>query len=801
MRRTLFAVLALLVGLAPAQAAGLLIPEEKNLPPLAMLNHSVTISIEDQVAVTRVEQTFRNHTSRDLEATYVFPVPKGASVDKFTMWVDGKETKAEVVEAKKAQEIYASIVRRTQDPGLLEYVGADLVRMRVYPVPKKGDQKVSVRFTSVAPKEGKLVEYVYPLKTDGKAVETLEKFSVTATIKSQHSVLNVYSPSHGISMKRISDKEVKVSFDKDQGALDRDFQLFYSMGKDDLGLTILTHRPISAEKGFFTLLIDPRHSMGEKYRIPQDMVLVMDTSGSMRGTKMEQARKALKYCLEQLDKSDRFGLIRFATTVEPYEEKLLDCSGEQIKKAVKWVDDLDATGGTAIQPALEAALKMRSKDTDRPFTIVFFTDGQPTFGETNPDKIFENVSKKNTDNARIFTFGVGDDVNAALLDKLASSTRALSAYVRPEEDIEHKVSTLYGKMSNPILTNLKLSTTSDVKFSEVYPVDLPDLFHGGQLVVMGRYSGKGASAITLTGKVGKDEKQFVYEHTFPDKTDDGREFVEQLWARRKVGALLDQIRLSGENKELVDEVTSLAKKYGITTPYTSYLIVPDGPAPDSNKGGGKDKGKGEPVARVQPVPSSLGGGGKSPPKQVLELAKKGEDRGKQRGFHMDKELAENAKKEGKDKDAKSEEKTYSRALDQKNAYDDARKRFGKGDKEGVQSGKLGVELAVNTCNLRTQSRMDRVAVRNVYGRQCLEVDGVWIDEAFTPKTEAVVVKAQSDAYFLLLGKHPELKKVFALGNYLVWVAPSGKALVIDANHGKEKLSDSEIKELFTAKKK
>src|SRR5262249_29110722 len=315
--------------------------------------------------------------------------------------------------------------------------------------------------------------------------------------------------------------------------------------------------------------------------------------------------------------------------------------------------------------------------------------------------------------------------------------------VRPQEDIEHKVSTLYGKMANPILTNLKLATTSDVKFSEVYPVDLPDLFHGGQLVVMGRYSGKGPSAITLTGKVGKEEKQFVYETTFPEKTDDSREFVEQLWARRKVGALLDQIRLSGENKELVDEVTALAKKYGITTPYTSYLIVPDGPAPVAKKGG--DKGKHDPVARVQSVPSGLGGGmgngkdkGKAP-KQVLELARKDEDRGQQRGFYAESELKENASREAKDKEAKAEEKTYSRALDQKNAYDEAKKRFGKGDKDGVQTGKLGVDLAVNTNNLRSQCRMDRAAVRNVNGRQCLEVGGVWIDEAFTAKTDAVVV--------------------------------------------------------------
>src|SRR5215472_4438992 len=214
MRRYLSVVAVLLCWGAAAHGHGLLIPEDKSLPPLAMLNHKVSITIDDQLAVTKVEQTFRNHTDRQLEATYVFPVPKGASVDRFSMWVDGKETKGELVEAKKAREIYTSIVRRTQDPGLLEYMGSNLLRLRVFPVPARGDQKVALSFTAVAPKEGKLVEYVYPLKTDGKAIETLERFSIQATVKSQHGLTNVYSPSHALSLKRNSDREVIVSFDK-----------------------------------------------------------------------------------------------------------------------------------------------------------------------------------------------------------------------------------------------------------------------------------------------------------------------------------------------------------------------------------------------------------------------------------------------------------------------------------------------------------------------------------------------------------------------------------------------------------
>ena len=266
--RSFVPALAVLVALASSAGAhGLLIPEDKTLPPLAMLRHHVTISLDDQVARTRVEQTFRNHTDRALEATYVFPVPKGASVDRFTMWVNGKETKGELVEADKARQIYTSIVRRTQDPGLLEYLGNNLLRLRVFPVPAKGDQKVSLSFTSVAPKEGEVVSYTYPLKTDGKATRTLEEFAVTVSIKSQHPVTNIYSPTHAVTVKRHGDK--------------------------DVGLTALTHKPVSAQDGYVALLITPRVELSDRYQVPRDVVLVLDTSGSMRGVKMEQARKAL----------------------------------------------------------------------------------------------------------------------------------------------------------------------------------------------------------------------------------------------------------------------------------------------------------------------------------------------------------------------------------------------------------------------------------------------------------------------------------------------------------------------------
>ncbi len=817
-----FSVLTLVLAWAGAvHAHGLLIPVEKTLPPLAMLNHKVSISIEDQVAVTKVEQTFRNHTDRQLEATYIFPVPKGANVNKFTMSVGGKEVTGELVEADKAREIYASVVRRTQDPGLLEYMGNNLLRMRVFPVPARGDQKVSLSFTAVIQREDDLVAYIYPLKTDGKATSTLEDFAITATIKSQHAVQNVYSPTHGIVVKRTNDKEVVVHFDRYQGLLDKDFQLFYTIGDKDIGLTALTHRPMSGENGYFMLLVTPKVEMTQSHQIPRDVVLVLDTSGSMRGVKMEQAKKAMRYVLDNLTSGDRFAMMNFATVVNTYKSGLTKVNRESVEDGRKWISKLEATGGTAINDAMLTALGMRTGDTGRTFNIVFFTDGMPTIGETNPDKILKNIAAKNTANTRIFTFGVGDDVNATMLDQMAEQSRAVSTYVRPAEDIEAKVSGLFSKISHPVLANLKLTATNDVSLSEIYPPQLPDLFHGQQLTVLGRYSGKGPSAIKLTGAVGKEEEEFVYEMTFPKRTNEDKEFVEHLWARRKVGYMLDQIRTNGEKKELVDEVVTLAKKYGITTPYTSYLIVPDTAVPVAGRmaGGGGLAMQPSP-ATVAPLPTAppphtavpygsyaSGVPGSYSSRQALPwrpfLWPTTPSKCSPRPASLPCNrmgLAQQAFNGPAPAVQPTGSVPLNATKEKVQAYDQAREALARRDQNAVQAGRLGVDLSVQTNNLRNQSQLQQTAYRNVQGRNCMEIGGVWIDDQFDAKMPVVTVKAQSEAYFRIMERHPQVRDVYQLGNYVVWVTPTNTVLAIDANNGKDKLSDEEIDKLFVAKK-
>ncbi len=816
MRRVLFAALVLAAA-PPAFGKGLLVPDDVKLRPLALVSHRVTVAIDDQVAVTTVEQTFRNHTDRNLEATYLFPVPKGATVNKFTMWVEGKETQGELLDATAANDVYTSFVRRTQDPGLLEYMGNSLMKLRVFPILPKADQKVKISFTSVSQQDGGVVEYIYPLKTDGKGTQTLKEFSVKIGIKSQHPLQSIYSPTHAIDVIRTGEKEAAVAFEKNQAILDKDFQLFYGVGNRDIGLTPVLYRPVSSEDGYFLFLISPQVE-AVKHRVPRDVVLVLDTSGSMSDVKMSQAKKALKQCFGQLTTADRFALVSFATAVRTYQDALTEATPERLEKAEKWVDDLRAGGGTAILPALNAALDFRGKDDGRSFNMVFFTDGQATVDERDPVKIVKSVVGKNTANTRIFTFGVGDDVNAVMLDQLADETRAVSTYVRPAEDIEAKASSLYTKISHPVLTNVKL-TCADVKLHEVYPTQLPDLFHGGQLVVFGRFSGSGDTAIKLTGKVGKEDRELAFDIKFPVRTDSdtGRDFVEHLWARRKVGFILDQIRINGESTELVDEVTVLAKKYGIATPYTSYLVVPDGPVPVVPTGGAAASGPGLPGAPgpgfAPPAldPGGFGGGGRPGAKPlpvdafVKELAKKGDAKagegfGGNRGSVQEKLLKDELGKLKPEQRKQAYAQMLERAASEQKAQADAGKNYRDHNLKANQIGRLGVDLAQASNELRQQTRLTQTANRDLRGRNCVEIGGVWVDDQFQADTKTVAVKAQSDAYFDILKAQPTMKDVFQTGNHLVWMTPSGVALVIDANDGAEKLTDAEIAALFAAKK-
>jgi Ca-activated chloride channel family protein len=370
-----------------------------------------------------------------------------------------------------------------------------------------------------------------------------------------------------------------VSFESESGKEPQAFQLFYTISKEDFGLTLLTHRE-PGKQGYFLLMISPKDDWSDQEYSAKDVVFVVDTSGSMAEEgKMEKARAALLYGVRILRPQDRFNIISFAGEEHLMEARLIPADEKGRARGEAFVKSLKPVGGTNINQSLLASLRQfGDMDRERPKMLVFMTDGLPTVDETNVSRIIDNVRKATRPGVRLFTFGVGYDVNTALLDKLAAENGGVADYVEPKEDLEVKVSNFFSKVNYPVLTDLQLDM-GGAQTDLVYPRSIPDVFRGSQVTLIGRYSNEtdlNAVHLKLSGKTGGAVRSYTYSNLgFPLRTD-ANDYLPRLWATRRVGWLMEQVRTNGEQKELRDEIVDLGTRYGIVTPYTSYLALEEG---------------------------------------------------------------------------------------------------------------------------------------------------------------------------------------------------------------------------------
>ncbi|MEE8568933.1 MAG: VIT domain-containing protein, partial [Anaerolineales bacterium] len=564
----------------PAYADGIIIPEPPICIPgpcpgptpisqLAIKYHRVHVTIEDQVAITHVDQVFRNDNDWEIEGTYIFPLPPGAAVTQFTLWMDGEPVEGKVLTREEARQTYQEIVRAMRDPALLEYADRDAVQASIYPIPPGGERQIELEYTQVLEADNGLIHYSYPLNTEKFSTQPLEDVSVSVEVRSPHPVRAIYSPSHTVAINRDGDFHFTVGYEDTYVTPDKDFELFYSIADSDIGLNLITFRnPESNDgDGFFLLLVAPSVEVDPNRTIAKDLLIVIDQSGSMDGEKFRQAQQALHYVLDHLNAQDRFNIISFSTGIRSYASGLRPA--EEAWQAKDWVDSLSAAGSTDINLALLEAVAQA--DDQRPTIIIFLTDGLPTEGVTDTQAILENVKQAAPSNVRLFAFGVGYDVDTFLLDTLAKDNHGDTTYVTPEQAIDESVSGFYAKVSTPVLVDIELDF-GDVVTYDLYPDPLPDLFAGSQLVLVGRYRSPGSGTIRLTGQVDGKTQNFDYPYQY-FRSSGGPDFLPRLWATRKIGALLNQVRLQGPEEELVDQIVKLSIRYGIVTPYTSYLVT------------------------------------------------------------------------------------------------------------------------------------------------------------------------------------------------------------------------------------
>ncbi len=559
----------------------------------------VDVTIDGALAQVHLTQRLRNDLPRTIEGSYFFPLPAGAAISDFQMTVDGQVLEGEILRADEARRTYEAIVRQQRDPALLEYIGHDLLQISVFPMLAGTTRELAFSYVQLLTSSDGLYQFHFPLQTRQYRAAPVESLALNIALVNQPGLRTIYSTSHDIDVARTSDTTAQIGYKMTAGSAEHeqttgDFVLYFGNDQRAVGLNLLSYQP-AGEDGFFVLLAAPGLETPTTAVVERDVVMVLDVSGSMQGEKFAQAQAAAHFVVNSLNPADRFNLVTFSTGVRVWAADLQAVDETTRQAAHAWIDDLQATGGTDINRALLETLAQFSAEPTRPAYILFLTDGLPTQGERKIDRILANVMANRPAELalRLFAFGLGYDVNTTLLDTLSGDLGGRSSYVRPEERIDEEVSQFYQGISTPVLSDVTIEFDGALVADEIYPATLPDLFAGEQLMIAGRYHGGTTATVTLRGTVNGETISYRY----PDQqlvARGGEPTVARLWAARKIGTLLQQIRREGPAAELVDAVVDLGLQYGIVTPYTSAFV----PEPGVVEG---DGGKRLPGEDPQPV--------------------------------------------------------------------------------------------------------------------------------------------------------------------------------------------------------
>ena len=574
-------------------------PVPPGIGAIQRTSSQVRVELADRVLRYQVTETFRNRGGMIGEADYIFPMPAGAAFEALELEIDGELVAGETMPAEQARRIYEDIVRRQRDPALVEYMGRGMLRTRVFPIQPGEEKRVVVRFQTVAEREGAALRVDYlrgagprtqafvvprpapvplpaptPRRGGIEGDDTQNRRPVTQGESGNLFTLafadraeygRPYSPTHELRVsERGSRREVTALGDGPQVTI-----LIPVRRATSASIAMLPHAP-GREDGFALITVTPPSVAART--TPRDLTFVVDVSGSMRGQKMEQARAAGRQLLESLSPQDRFRIVDFSTDVRTFGRGFTPATRRNIDDGIRYINDLRPEGSTNISGALEEALEAPA-DAERMPVVFFVTDGEPTVGERNADRIAE-LAARIRGRSRVFTFGVGADVNAALVEQLALDGRGTAQFVRPEESVERAVSLVATRITSPVVTDVRVRAEG-VRLTKMHPSLPTDIFAGQDLVVFARYAGEGEGRIIIEGRTANGPVSWTERVRFPER-ERGNGFVARLWAAQRAGWLSAERRRNGASRELDDELRELGTRYGIPTELSSYLVLEPG---------------------------------------------------------------------------------------------------------------------------------------------------------------------------------------------------------------------------------
>ena len=539
-----------------------------------------TTTIEGQIATTEVHQVFRNEMNATVEAVWLFPLPENAVVVELFYEFNGKWYKGAIKEREEARKQYEERIRWNLDPALLEYMGDNLYRLSIAPINAHSDVQTKITYVEMLPYEFGTVDYLFKLNAVQMSPKPLSRVSFSGTFHSTSPYTSFESPTHGgttaMSITQDSDNQYSVVFGDENFMPDKDLKINFETQRDKVEMNVIRYTPTEEDSigtdSYYAIWISPPDDIGDDEVIPKKIVFTADVSSSMEGTRIEQLKASLHEFLTYLQPDDMFNIITFGTSVSSFSENLIAASPDNIEDATRFVTEIGALGLTNINDAMQQSLAQSFSD-DYANMIVFMTDGYPTWGETWVPTIIKNVENANTNDVRIFSFGVGEDVSTPLLVQMAVENGGYAEFIQADDDIARIIGNHFQRISKPVLTDLDIKTEGLVT-SDRFPRPLADLFWGSQVMQMGIYKNSGTFPVYLTASIGDKLVSYQTYQEFSN-VPGGHRFIPRLWAKAKIDYLLNEIAIYGELKELVDQVIELSLKFQILTPYTAFYSDPN----------------------------------------------------------------------------------------------------------------------------------------------------------------------------------------------------------------------------------
>ena len=719
MRRSTLAALALVCSAAPLFAQGWIIPRpcgtvprpmDERIPStvpirdcrsnIARTRSDVRVELSDRVLRYEVEERFINRGGSVGEADYLFPLPSNAAFQDLKLSINGELVSGETMSADTARRIYENIVRTQRDPALVEWMGHGLLRARIFPLNPGEEKRIVVRFQSVAPREGDAlrIDYFRGAARGPSTVADGGTSSFTLSYREAPELGTPYSPTHSVDFSNRDGRRVTAV----RGDA-RDVTLLVPVRRSSAAaISMLPYSP-GNEDGFALVTVTPPAATRDA-TTPRDVTLVLDVSGSMQGRKIEQARAAGKQLLGTLRTEDRFRLIDFSSDVRTFRDEFVQASSENVREANRYLDALEAQGSTNIEGALREAMRPTTSSGRLPL-ILFMTDGEPTVGERQPDRLAALAADAaaragSGPQRRIFTFGLGSDVNVTLLEQLSLEGRGSAEFVRPDESVERMVGVVANRLVDPILTDVRVRVDGDVRLSRMLPSQPSDVFADRDLVVLARYSGHGSARITVEGNRRGAPVRWTTTVDFPER-ERQNPFVARLWATQRVGFLSADKRKNGGNREVDEEIRMLGERYGIPTEFTSYLVT-------------------EPQLSQRAAMRGIAGGNAVP-----AMAPAARDL----------------------------------------AFESARVASAQRAAQSM----VAVDSMSVIATAAMAKREGVSAVRRVDTRTFMLRDSVWTDERYRAGMQTAKIKPYSKAYFDLIAELPEVRAAFALGSRVIVV--------------------------------